>query len=73
MLICINYINMYKYNKIDNMTKELVWSSGQCFLKSLERLGFKFWLLQFALCRMSMINKKINFRNLTLYLHVYFH
>ena len=23
---------MYKYNKNDNMTKELVWSSGQCFL-----------------------------------------
>ena len=31
---------MYKYNKNDNMTKELVWSSGQCFPWSLERLGF---------------------------------
>ena len=26
---------MYKYNKNDNMTKELVWSSGQCFPESL--------------------------------------
>ena len=32
---------MYKYNKNDNMIKELVWSSGQCFLQSLERLGFE--------------------------------
>ena len=29
---------MYKYNKNDNMTKELVWSSGQCFPWSMERL-----------------------------------
>ena len=63
---------MYKYNKNDNMTKELVWSSGQCFLGSLERLGFESWLLQFACniiwglgsspsqCKMaSRINKKI--------------
>jgi len=28
ILICINYINDNKYNKNDNMTKELVWSSG---------------------------------------------
>jgi len=29
ILICINYINNNnKYNKNDNMTKELVWSSG---------------------------------------------
>ena len=39
---------MYKYNKNDNMTKELVWSSGQCFPWSGERLGFESWLLQFA-------------------------
>ena len=39
---------MYKYNKNDNMTKELVWFSGQCFPGSLERLGFESWLLQFA-------------------------
>jgi len=39
---------MYKYNKNDNMTKELVWSSGQCFPVSLERLRFESWLLQFA-------------------------
>ena len=39
---------MYKYNKNDNMTKELVWSTGQCFPRSLERLGFESWLLQFA-------------------------
>jgi len=39
---------MYKCNKNDNMTKELVWSSGQCFSWSLERLGFEFWLLQFT-------------------------
>ena len=32
---------MYKYNKNNNMTKELVWSSSQCFPWSLERLGFK--------------------------------
>ena len=32
---------MYKYNKNDNMTKELFWSSGQCFHGSLERLGFE--------------------------------
>jgi len=32
---------MYKYNKNDNMTKELVWFSGQCFPGSLERLGFE--------------------------------
>jgi len=28
---------MYKYNKNDNMIKELVWSSDQCFPWSLER------------------------------------
>ena len=39
---------MYKYNKNDNMTKELVWFSGQCFPWSLERLGFGSWLLQLA-------------------------
>jgi len=39
---------MYKYNKNDNITKELVWSSGQCFPWSLERLLFESWLLQFA-------------------------
>jgi len=25
IIICINYINNNKYNKNDNMTKELVW------------------------------------------------
>ena len=41
---------MYKYNTNDNMTKELVWSSGQCFSGSLEKLGFEtlVLLLQFA-------------------------
>ena len=27
-LICRNYINNNKYNKNDNITKELVWFSG---------------------------------------------
>ena len=31
IIINNNYINMYKYNKNDNMIKELVWSNGQCF------------------------------------------
>ena len=45
---------MYKYNKNDNMTKELVWSSGQCFPGSLERLGFESWLMQFANCNINL-------------------
>jgi len=30
---------MYKYNKNDNMTKELVWFSGQCFPGHWKDLG----------------------------------
>ena len=30
---------MYKYNKNDNMIKELVWSSGQCFSQCKMPLG----------------------------------
>ena len=40
---------MYTYSKNDNMTKELVWSSGQCFSGSLERLGYESWLQIFTL------------------------
>jgi len=35
---------MYKYNKNDNMIKELVWSSDQCFPGSLERHSFTYGL-----------------------------
>jgi len=28
ILICINYVNNNKYTKNDNMTIELLWSSG---------------------------------------------
>ena len=45
---------MYKYNKNDNMTKELVWSSGQYFPWFLERLGSNPVWLQFARPRFAM-------------------
>jgi len=61
---------MYKYNKNDNITKELVWFSGQCFPWSLERLGLVSSPMGMgsspSQCRMSqgLINKiKIEINN----------
>jgi len=48
IIINNNFINMYKYNKNDNMTKEFVWFSGQCFLGHLKDFASNpGWLLFF--------------------------